>query len=102
MATTFTRKAKTYDAETGVLSITTTTVEGAAVKVKSDVVRFQALGLSLTENLTLLFTPTTYGGTPEPGDEVTWPANGTAYHVVDVDTTAPDGVTIVARVAIGR
>ena len=102
MATTFTRKTKTIDPETNVMTVVESTIAGAAVKVKSDVVRFQALGLSLTENLTLLFTPTTYGETPEPGDEVVWPANGTKYHVEDVDAVAPDGVTIIARIAIGR
>ena len=102
MATTFTRKANTYNPETGVLTVSESTISGSAVQVKSDPRRFDALGLSLLENLTLLFTPTTYGETPQPGDEVTWPASGTVYKVADVDPTAPDGKTILARVVIGR
>ena len=102
MATTFTRKAQTYNAETGVMTTTESTVTGAAVRVRGDPHTYTALGLSLSENPTLLFTPTTYGGVPEPGDEVTWPASGTVYHVKDVNPTAPDGVVIVARVVIGK
>ena len=102
MATTFTRKANTYNPETGVLTVSESTITGSAVQVESDPRRFDALGLSLLENLTLLFTPTTYGETPQPGDEVTWPASGTVYKVADVDPIAPDGVTILARVVIGR
>ena len=70
--------------------------------MRGDPLRYQALGLSLTENPTLVFTPTTYGETPQPGDSVVWPANGTTYCVEDVDPVAPDGVTILARVVIGR
>ena len=102
MATTFTRRANTYNAETGVLSVVESTIEGAAIRVKGDPHIYKELGLSLTENPTLLFTPETYGEVPEPGDEVTWPANGTVYKVKAVDPIAPDGVVVLARVMIGR
>lgn len=102
MAITFTRKTQTYNAETGVMTTASGTVVGSGMKVKSDVQRFTALELSLTETITLFFTPETYGELPEPGDEVIWPAGGTLYRVKDVDTIAPDGVVIAARVAIGR
>ncbi len=102
MATTFTRKTQTYNPENGVMTTTESTVAGAAFRVRSDPERFVALGLNITENPTLFFTPTDYGGTPQPGDEVTWPANGTVYHVKDVDPIAPDGVVIAARVVIGK
>ena len=84
------------------MTVVETTVVGNAMQVRGDPLRYQALGLSLTENLTLLFTPTTYGQRPEPSDEVTWPTNGTVYHVEDVDPVAPDGVMILARIVIGR
>ena len=47
---------------------------------------------------TLIFVPTTYGDTVEPGDTVVW-ANDT-YTVRDVEPASPDGVTILARVII--
>ncbi len=102
MATTLTRKVKTYDPETGVLTEVESTITGAAIRVRGDPLRYQALGLSLTENPTLFFVPDTYGAEPEPGDEVVWPVNGTKYKIEDVDPIAPDGVLIAARIAIGR
>ena len=102
MATTFTRKAQTYNAETGVMTTVESTVAGAAFQRPNKPHRFDALGLSLTENLTLFFTPTIYGQVPVPGDEVTWPASGTVYRVNDVEEIAPDGVVIAAYVVIGR
>ena len=102
MATTFTRRTNVTNPEDGSHTVTESTVEGSATRVRSDAQRFSALKLDLTENPTLFFVPTTYGEVPEPGDEVTWPANGPVYKVADVDPIAPDGVVIAARVVIGR
>lgn len=100
---TFTRTTQTYDAATDTMTPVTTTVTGEAVRVKGDPQRYQALGLRLDTMPTLLFTPTTYGEVPEPGDTVVWPlTGGDTYTVKDVDPVAPDGVVILARVVIAR
>lgn len=102
MSVTFTRKANAYSRSAGTSTVTESTVTGEAIKVRGDPQRYQALGLVLTTMPTLLFTPDTYGEVPQPGDLVTWPeTNGIQYTVRDVDTVAPDGVVIVARVIIG-
>ena len=100
--TTFTRSAKTYDAETGVMSITASTIEGDAIQVQGDPARYMALNLNITENPTLFFVPDTYGDKPEPGDTVVWPASGRTFTVRDVSEIAPDGVLIAARIVVGR
>ena len=103
MATTFTRKTQTLDPETGVMKTVETTVTGAAFRqMRGDPHVYAELGLSLTENPQLFFTPTTYGEVPKPGDEVTWPTGGTVYKVKSVNPLAPDGVVIAAKVVIGR
>jgi len=99
---TFTRSAPgTYDAATDAWTApVTTTITGNAIQVKGDPRRYRALSLVMTEALTLLFAPTTYGETPAPGDAVTWAS--VVYTVRDVETNAPDGVTITARVIVSR
>lgn len=104
---TFTRTAQTYDAATDTMTSVATTVTGDAVQVTpkdSDLVRFRERDLVITETILLLFTPTTYGQVPAPGDVVTWPNSsvGLEYTVRDVNPLAPDGVVILARVACGR
>lgn len=100
---TFTRTTQTPDPATGIPTPAQTTITGSAIQVRGRPQRYMALGLNLTTMPTLVFTPTTYGEVPEPGDVVTWPAtNGKVYSVKDVDPIAPDGVVIVARVVIGR
>ena len=97
---TFTRVRQSEDPETGTMTPVTTTITGSAIQVKGIPARYTALGLVLTTMPTLLFTPTTYGETPEPGDTVSWV--GKTYTVKDVDPVAPDGITIIARIIIGR
>lgn len=103
--TTFTKASPgTYDAATDTFTTpTTSTVTGSAIKVRSkdsEVRRYEALGLVLADTLTLLFTPTTYGDTPEVGSSVEWAEQ--TYTVRTVETIAPDGVTIAARVGVSR
>jgi hypothetical protein len=97
---TFTRTTQTYNQATGDVVPVVTTVTGSAIQVKGDPQRYQAMGLILATMPTLLFTPTSYGQVPKPGDAVTW--SGVDYTVRDVDPLAPDGVVILARVVIGR
>ena len=105
---TFTRVTQTYNASADTMVSVSTTVTGDAMEVRpnsSDLLRYQEAGLRLTETITLLFTPTTYGELPEPGDTVVWPptgTNATTYTVRDVSQFAPDGVTILAYVACSR
>lgn len=100
---TFTRTSQSYDPETGLNTPTVTTITGSAIEVRGDPQRYRALDLDLATQPTLFFAPTTYGETPEPGDVVVWPAtNGSAYTVKDVARIAPDGVTIAARIVIGK
>ncbi len=105
---TFTRVTPTYNPSSDTMSTVTTTVTGDAIQVQpnaSDIQRFKERDLLLTETILLLFTPTTYGYVPMPGDTVVWPASGstaTTYTVRDVNPLAPDGVVIMARVACGR
>ena len=104
---TFTRTTQTADPATGIPTPTVTTITGNAVRVaprsKLDIERYAELGLQLHQIAVLLFTPTTYGDTPQTGDTVVWPAtNGATYTVRDVNPIAPDGVTIAARVAVTR
>lgn len=103
MAITFTRTTQTLDESTGQVTPTETTIEGSAIRVRGNPNRYVALGLNLQKMPTLLFTPDAYGDTPEVGDKVTWPeTDGDVYAVQDVDVIAPDGVTIAARVVIGK
>lgn len=104
---TFTRTTQTYNPETDTMLSVDTTVTGEAMQVTpnaSDLLRFKERGLVLTETIMLLFTPTTYGQVPAPGDVVTWPlgVTGVPYRVRDVNPLAPDGVVILARVACSR
>jgi hypothetical protein len=84
---------------------TTAAIAGAAMQVKGDPERYAAKGLVLQNTLTLLFCPTLYGYhayTPEfilPGDVVQW--NGVNLTAKDVETVAPDGVVIIARIVVG-
>ena len=101
--TTFTRRTRTLDESTAQVTYTETSITGKAIKSRSDPVRYRELGLVLQTMPTLFFTPTTYGDTPEVGDVVEWPpSSGDEYTVRDVDAIAPDGVTIAARVVIGK
>ena len=101
MAVTFTRTLQSsYDPETDLATLTTSTVVGTAMRVRGDAHKYRDLGLVESKAPTLFFVPATYGGTPEPGDTVTWESE--TYTAKDVSVIAPDGVTIAARVIIDR
>jgi hypothetical protein len=99
---TFTRTVPgTYDAATDTWTTPTeTTVTGNAVQVRGDADTYRALSLIQSQAPTLLFTPTTYGQLPLPGDQVTWAED--VYTVRDVAPIQPDGVAIMARVIVVR
>lgn len=78
----------------------TTTVAGAAMRVRGNPLTYQALELVQTEAPTLLFAPATYGATPAPGMTVTW--DGVVYTVRSVEPIAPSGDTILARVVVAK
>ena len=105
---TFTRTTQTYDPATDTLTPAVTTVTGEAIETPrrsaADLARFADINLRATETILLVFTPTTYGQLPKPGDIVTWPADSTGleYTVRDVNALRPDGVTILARIACSR
>lgn len=104
--TTFTRtRAGVFnEADNTFSSGTTTTIDGSAIQVRGNPMRYQALGLNLSTMPTLFFSPTLYtlqAGTPDfvlPGDVVTWA--GQVYAVMDVDPIAPDGIVIAARIVV--
>jgi hypothetical protein len=106
--TTFTKHSPgTPNPSAGTFSgASTSSVSGSAVKVRarqSEEIRYRELGLVVEQVITLLFTPDTYGDTPAMGARVEWPAgSGVEYEVHTVETIAPDGVTIAARVGIAR
>ena len=100
-AVTFTFISSTHAPATGTFSApVTTSLRGYAARVQGDPKRYAALGLTVTTGLTLLFVPTGYGGTPEPGYSVTW--SGRTFTVKECDPVAPDGSVIVTRVICGR
>jgi hypothetical protein len=103
--TTFTKTSPgTYDPETdSYTGGTETTVEGSAIKIKdsaSSIAKYQALGLVLTDAITLLFTAEEYGDHPEVGSTVEWASQ--TYTVRSVETLAPDGVTILSYLTCSR
>lgn len=101
MAVTFTRTVQSsYDPETDLATLTTTTVVGTAMRTRGDPQRYTALGLVESEAPTLLFVPTTYGQTPKAGDTVSWQSE--TFTARDVQVIAPDGVTIAARVIVEK
>ena len=91
-----------YDPETETWGApTTTTVTGAAIRVRGVPETYRAPTLIESQAPTLLFTPTTYGELPALGDTVTWPpVGGTTYTVRDINPIAPDGVAIMARIVV--
>ncbi len=98
---TLTRRAPTYDPATDQgAPVVVTMLTGAAIRVRGNPATYRRLELVETEAPTLLFVPTTYGGTPKAGDELTWESK--AWTVRDVDPLQPDGVTIMAKLVIVR
>jgi len=100
MAVTFTRTTRSYSGTTDTPTTQTTTLPGTAIRVRGDPHRYSALGLVESKAPTLLWIPTTYGDTPEPGDEVVWRSE--TYTARDVEVVAPDGVTIAAKVIVEK
>ena len=101
-AVTFSRSTQSsYDPETDVeVAGAATTIAGQAIAARGDPERYRELGLVRQDTVTLLFAPTTYGGTPLPGDTVTW--NSVSYTVRDSEPIAPDGSTIIARLICSK
>lgn len=97
---TVTRRTNTYDASADTMTTTETTIDGAAIRVRGNPLRYRDLDLKESEAPTLLFVPETYGDTPRPGDTIDW--NDITYTVRDVEPLAPDGVTIQARMVVSR
>jgi hypothetical protein len=102
-AVTFTRMAAGYNAATGLVTPTETTVSGQAIQVRlggAALERFRALGLVVEDGRRLLFAPTTLGQQPAVGDRCTW--SGDVLTVRDVELVAPDGEAIIAYVTVAR
>jgi hypothetical protein len=101
--TTFVRSTVTYDEATGHQTAVSTAVAGVAIRVRSskdELARFGAGSATFQETAVLFWTPDAYGDRPRPGDVVTW--EEVEWTAVFVDPIAPDGVTIAARVGVGR
>jgi hypothetical protein len=102
--TTFVRSTVTYDATTGNQTAVSTAVAGVAIRVanpyRNELARFEKGSATFQETAVLFWTPDAYGDRPRPGDVVTW--EEVEWTAVFVDPIAPDGVTIAARVGVGR
>lgn len=91
----------TYDEATGTYSTPLAdTVAGRAVAVSGSGERYRQLVLVREEVVTLLFWPSEFGETPQPGWSVTWGSG--AYTVDVVEPVAPTGDVIVTRVLVSR
>ena len=102
-AVTFTRTTGgTYDqtTDTWTAPAVVSSITGAAIQVKPDTIKYQAMGLIQTEAPTLTFVPTTYGDTPSLDDKVSW--GGVEYTVQSVQPVDPDGVAILHKVIVSR
>lgn len=95
-AVTFTKSTTTTNPSTAQVTTTTSTVAGHAIRVEGDPETYERLGLTQSNPVTLLFTPTTYGQEPAKGSTFTW--EGETRAVAHVEPLAPDGTTILARV----
>lgn len=82
------------------VTCTGSNVSGYAVRTKGDPTRYERLKLVESEAPTLLFVPSTFGGTPALNDLVTF--GGTQYAVTDIDTLAPDGTAILHKIVVAR
>ena len=78
---------------------TSASVAGQAIRLPGDRQRYEALGLTEREAITLLFAPTTYGQTPVVGATFTFGSD--TFKVEAVDPLALDGTTLLATV-VGR
>ena len=99
-AVTFTRTTNAYDEATGLLTPTTATVTGYAIRDMGRPDRYERLGLVPGTNPTLQVTTTTYGAAILLGDTVTW--GGTVLTVKDVEPVDLDGNgAVIASVVAG-
>lgn len=71
---------------------------GRAVEIPGDPNRFQALGLVLTNPVTLLVAAQGLTIEPAPGMSLTW--GGVGYTIMNVDRVAPDGETLLLYTVI--
>lgn len=78
---------------------TSASVAGQAIRLPGDARRYEALGLTEREAVTLLFAPTTYGANPAVGAAFTW--GGETFTCASVDPLALDGTTLLATI-VGR
>lgn len=99
-AVTFTHSDSSQADATGIVTSTDTTVVGTAVRDAGNPKRYERLSLIESEAPTLLFTPTTFGECPSPGDTCTWAGN--SFVVRDVLPIGPNGDVIAASVVISR
>ena len=95
---TFSKNARTYDRGTGRSTVSAQSVVGYAIEVRGSPRVYEALGLKITEAVTLVFAANTYGDIPNLGMTCSW--GGETYTVRDVSPTAPDGIAILARVVV--
>lgn len=103
-AVTFTKKTQSYNAETGEMTPTTTTVAGHAIRTRprsiNDQRMYEQLGLVESDAPMLLFVPTTFGDRVELGATVPW--GGETYTVRNVDPLSPDGNVILSKVVVSQ
>jgi hypothetical protein len=98
-AVTFSKSTTTTNETTGAeSSAVVTAVSGFAVRVSGNPMVYQALGLTVSAPITLLFAPTTYGERPELDSTVTW--EGETWTVKSVNPLSPDGTDILSRVIV--
>lgn len=100
MATTFTKTERVYDGATGVSTVSTTSVTGSAFQKRDDPRRYEQLGLTVSDAITLVFIPTTYGSLPSVGSRTTWGSSPCIVRAVE--PLAPDGVTLLAYITMQR
>jgi hypothetical protein len=99
VAVTFTTATRTHTPATDTFgTAVTSTVTGAALRVRGDAKTYREMQLTQSGLVTLLFAPTTYGDLPELGSTVTW--EGQTQTVVAVNPVSPDGFAIIARVVL--
>ena len=99
-AVTFTRTTNAYDEATGLLTPTTATVTGYAIRDMGSPDRYERLGLVPATHPTLWVTTATYGAAVLLGDTVTW--GGKVLTVKDVEPVDLDGTgAVIASVVAG-
>jgi len=98
-AVTFSRVTNEHDEATGLLTPTTTTIAGYAIRDTGRPDRYERLGLVPSTNPTLLFAASTFGDEAALGDTVTW--DSATMTVKDVEPVGPAGTAIIAFIVVG-